>query len=366
MSKIVKKKIGEICDVANSNKSITYAMAKEHEGIYPVYAATINKPFAYVDFYNNDKKCLAVVNDGASGCTYIIADEKYTIGKHITGLIPHENIDINYLQLVAEPRFRFIAKGDGRGNLPKVDILEVEVEIPVKDDETYDLEEQQRLAGIYSEIENQKQKLLSRIYDIQELLIHIDKEDGVQYKDVALNDTFDFRRGEVISAAHINSHKGEYPVYSTQEGVYGYIDTYMEAGKHLLWNTDGLAGFIKVVEGNFSYTNIVGILLPKKETDVANLYLEYLKYYLEPIFRKNKKGRMGIYGKNEHTKLNSTMIKDLNIQIPIPIKPDGSYDLEKQKEIADRYKQVDEIKQGLIDKINYLTSISVVPEITKE
>lgn len=94
--------------------------------------------------------------------------------------------------------------------------------------------------------------------------------------------------------------------------------------------------------------------------------LLYLKYYLEPIFRKNKKGRLGAFGKNEFTKLNSTMIKKLNITVPIPLTADGSYDLEKQQEIATRYKQIDEIKQGLINKIIHLTSINVVPDIAEE
>ena len=95
----------------------------------------------------------------------------------------------------------------------------------------------------------------------------------------------------------------------------------------------------------------------------GKISLLYLKYYLEPIFRKNKKGRLGAFGKNEFTKLNSTMIKNLNIKVPIPLTTDGFYDLEKQEEIAARYKQIDEIKQGLINKIIQLTSINVVPDI---
>lgn len=75
-----------------------------------------------------------------------------------------------------------------------------------------------------------------------------------------------------------------------------------------------------------------------------------------------KKGRLGIYGKNEFTKLNSTMIREIDIRVPIPLADDGSYDLEKQIEIAERYRQIDEIKAGLIAKINQITSINVIPE----
>ena len=99
---------------------------------------------------------------------------------------------------------------------------------------------------------------------------------------------------------------------------------------------------------------------------VDKLNLLYLKYYLEPIFRKNKKGRLCDFGKNEFTKLNSTMIKGLNITVPIPLASDGSFDLEKQREIAEGYKQIDEIKEGLIQMIVNLTSISVTPERVDE
>lgn len=62
---------------------------------------------------------MVVINDGAAGCTYLVNDNKYTIGKHATGLIPHDGIDIRYLQKVVEPIFTNIAKGYGLGNLQK-------------------------------------------------------------------------------------------------------------------------------------------------------------------------------------------------------------------------------------------------------
>ncbi len=98
------------------------------------------------------------------------------------------------------------------------------------------------------------------------------------------------------------------------------------------------------------------------EEFVGKVNLLYLKYYLEPIFRQHKKGRLGVYGKNEFTKLNSTMIREIDIRVPIPLADDGSYDLEKQIEIAERYRQIDEIKAELIAKITQLTSICVTPE----
>ena len=69
---------------------------------------------------------------------------------------------------------------------------------------------------------------------------------------------------------------------------------------------------------------------------------------------------MGINGKNEYTKLNSTMIRQLNIQIPIPIKDNGEYDLEKQEELAQKCATIESIKQNLYSQIQKLISTTVI------
>jgi type I restriction enzyme S subunit len=364
MSEIVEKRISEICDVAASDKSITCANAREREGTYPVYAATMGEPLTYINFYNNDRSCLAVVNDGVkAGYTYIIEDEKYTIGKHITGLIPHDGIDIEYLQLVSEPIFRQIAKGYGLGNLPKLDVLNAVITLPITDDGTYDLDEQRRLAGIYSEIEEQRQKLLDRIFEIQELLIHINKDEGVEYADVPLNEIVTHNNGNAIyTKTWCQGHRGSYPLYSANNfEPIAYVDIFDYEGEYLTYSKNGCAGYITIFSGRFS-VNGDRCVMTINEEFVGKVNLLYLKYYLEPIFRQHKKGRLGIYGKNEFTKLNSTMIRELDIKVPIPLADDGSYDLEKQIEIAERYRQIDDIKAGLISKITQLTSICVTPE----
>lgn len=52
-------------------------------------------------------------------------------------------------------------------------------------------------------------------------------------------------------------------------------------------------------------------------------------------------------------------IKKMKDTIPIPVKSDGTFDLEKQKELAAKYEQIEIIKRELIERINNLTSIIV-------
>lgn len=110
-------------------------------------------------------------------------------------------------------------------------------------------------------------------------------------------------------------------------------------------------------EGRFSLTGLRGILIPTDKC--VNIDLKYVKYVLEPIFRANKKGREGDLGKNEYTTLNSDMIKKMTDTIPIPIKSDGSFDLDKQRELATKYERIDTIKKELSEKLNELTNIVI-------
>lgn len=181
-----------------------------------------------------------------------------------------------------------------------------------------------------------------------------------EMKTVKFNDMFILKRGKVISKKYINEHRGKYPVFSTQvDEAFGYIDSYMLEGKYLLWNTDGIAGHIRITNGKFSYTNIVGIMLFRNNFESYNISLDYLKNYLQPIFRREVKGRMGEKGKNEYTKLNSTMIEELDISVPIPIKKDGTFDLKTQEEIVKKYEVIKSKREQLLKKKSEIENINI-------
>ena len=127
---------------------------------------------------------------------------------------------------------------------------------------------------------------------------------------------------------------------------------------YLTYSKNGCAGYITIMNGDFSVNGDRCVLTFNKGYE--NIDLLYLKYLLEPIFRANIKGRIGINGKNEYTKINSTMVKSLNIMIPIPIKEDGSFDIERQRELAQKYATIDFIKEDIYKKIIQLTNTIIV------
>lgn len=312
-----------------------------------------------------DKEGILVSRNGNAGILTYLPKGKYTMNDHAYILYLKEefinHIDTYWLSLVLQKeslKFLSITEGNKTWNITKF-MKEGRVIIPTKDDGTYDIEKQKEISLKYMDIKNKKERLLNRIEYLKKAEINI-THNLSNFVYLEFNKMFKLERGRIISKSFIQNNKGNNPVYSTQKDIFGYINSYMREGNFLLWNTDGLAGYMKITNGKFSYTNIVGIMMPTNYYNMKQINLEYLKYYIEPIFRKNRKGRLGVNGKNEYTKLNSTMIKKINIEIPIPIKENGDYDLEKQKEIAQKIATIESIKQDLYNKALSLVNIQIV------
>ena len=354
-------KIKDICTPAKADKTLTKAKAKDIEGIYPVYAATIGEVFAYINNFNNTKPCLVVVNDGDAGNTYIVADDKYTIGKHATGLIPNDDIDLTYLQKTATPIFQKIAKGYGLGNLPKTDLLEAEIDIPISNGK-YDIQRQKELAQIYVQIYEQRDALLAKVDKLEKLNVSLPRDANTQWVDVSPLDLFLPKGGDMAySRTWAKEHPGNFPLYSGMtSGPYDFVNVCDYSGELLTWCIDGLAGYMMYHNESFSITCHRGVLIPKDGVDFTNIDLKYIKHVLEPIFRKRRKGREGDLGKNEYTSLKPIAIKKMKDTIPIPVKDDGTFDLKKQKELAEKYEQIETIKRELAEKILELTSIVIL------
>lgn len=372
MSKFVEKKLEDIIDfsLCNTNDSkFTKTFINANKGDIPVYGASLNQDevsYGYVkDNIENIKyfdNCLTWNIDGSTAIFY--REGHFSLSEKVIPLIPFQHvssiIELTYLKYAIMfssdySSFDFSHKA-GKRKLKKFKVF-----IPIDVKGEYDIEEQQRLANIYKKIEDQKDSLLDKCRKLKNLTIQLDKESDIEYKDVPLNDLFEPQIGNSkYTKAYCKTNEGCYPLYSANtETEFANIKSYDYDGEFITWAKDGLAGYLRIINNKFSITGHRGILIPKRELKDINLL--YIKYILEPIFRRLKKGREGDLGKNEYTTLNTVMIKQFNIQVPIPIKADGSFDLEKQKEIANKYRQIDEIKQGLIKKIKSLVEIKIIP-----
>lgn len=356
MSKSVTTKILDIVDIIPVSKKLNSALLLK-EGKYPVYSSEIFnggvKGYTNNPSFNKNNETYIIFGDHTRSinivsCPFSVMDNVKVL-KIKKGLLIDE-LYLKYLWQNQIPNLGYSRHWKVAKN--------VEISIPTKDGKIFDIEKQREIALKFQEIENKKNNLLNKVEYLKKTKIDMTNSLS-NFTYIEFNKMFKLERGTIISKAFIANNKGCNPVYSTQKDVFGYINSYMKEGKYLLWNTDGLAGYIKITNGKFSYTNIVGIMIPTNYYEMNSIDLDYLKYYLEPIFRKNRKGRFGINGKNEYTKLNSTMIKKLNIKIPIPVTDNGDYDIEKQREIAQKIATIESIKSDLYNKVIELTNIKI-------
>ncbi|UQK59016.1 restriction endonuclease subunit S [Fenollaria massiliensis] len=173
---------------------------------------------------------------------------------------------------------------------------------------------------------------------------------------IRVRELFDIQRGKAIyTKTYCKNHKGEYPVFSADNNKpLAFRDDYDYDGKYLTSSVNGLAGILTIIDGKFSATADRVIFIPKLE----DINLHYVKNILEPILRNKIKGRMGLMGKNEFTKLNPRMIE--NELIPIPFNSYGEPFLEKQFMISNKFNTVENIKKKIYDGLNELLDTEIL------
>lgn len=357
---MIEKRIEELFKAINGNSKYTRAYCREHSGQFIVYTGTTIGVFGTLDKADYVTPNLTFTTDGENaGTIEYINDKGYCIGGHRTILKPIvDKLNLIYFKFVLQPIFYSKVK---RGDVPSLhfnQIKNIKVSLPVNSDGTFDLETQNELALKYQDIENKRIMLQEKAERLKNIKIIINNA-NFNFVEIALNEIVTHHNGNSkFTKEYCHEHAGTFPVLSANNNEpIGYINSADYRGEYLTYSKNGCAGYISIMSGAFSVNGDRCVLT--LNNGFENIDLLYLKYYLEPIFRANIKGRIGVNGKNEYTKLNSNMIKNLDIKIPIPISADGSFDLKKQQELAQKYATIDSIKIELYNKIQDLTKVEV-------
>lgn len=344
-------KLEELFSYKRGNSKYTRKYCNNNIGEYEVFTGATIQSFGFINTYDYDCELLTYSTDGEYAGTLKLLNGKFNVGGHRAILEPKsDRLNLKYFKYTLQNTlFNKVKKGD----VPSIawrEIRNSKASVPIDHNGNFDLEKQNEIVKKYEMLERRKKEIEEKLNHINE--VEVDFLDGSisKSKQIHFEDLFDIERGKVISRSYINENGGDYPVYSTQiDEPFGFIDDYMYDGEYLIWNTDGLGGYIRLVNDKFSITNIVGIM-KLKEIYKGKVNLEFIRRILQPIFRSNTKGREGIDGKNEYTKINSTMIRDLDIKIDFPVDKNGEIDLEKQNEIVEKFGTIDEMKRKITDK----------------
>ena len=171
-----------------------------------------------------------------------------------------------------------------------------------------------------------------------------------KYEIIKISEICEIGRGRVINKQDIKNNKGLYPIYSSQtsnNGVFGKIDTYDFDGDYVTWTTDGIyAGTCSFRSGKFNCTNVCGTL-----KSISNrIEIKYLPYALNQVTDN-------YVVKTANPKLMNNVMA--NIKIPLP-PLNIQKDIIKECEIVDtNVEKANNIIQISKDEIiKYLTSVS--------
>lgn len=338
-------------------KRITKTELRNIQGDIPIYSANVFKPIgnhhsSNIENFNYD--CVLWGIDGDFDFNAIKKNTLFVSTDHCgTIRILNKDILAEYLMIELE-RCKHIYGFDRELRSSLKNMKQVTVEIPVLPDGDFDIEAQQSIIEKYNVVADLKTKAKEYEQILKGLTITV--EDGVtQSKEVLISDIFTTQKGlSKYTKSYGQSHKGEYPVYSASNiAPLTFIDTFDYDGKYLTWATNGFAGYIKVLDERFSINGDRGVLIPKTD----KIDINYVRFILEPILRMLAKGRKGDKGGDEFTKVYPSMVE--NVTVPIPILPNGDFDLEMQQTIAEKYNKIEEIKNLLSSELKKIRDFSL-------
>lgn len=375
----INKKISDLFVFTKGTNEFNRKTINIDKGDFPVYSGQTenNGIIGYSNKFNYDGNFIRIITVGDVGNITIIKG-KFSLAQNNGILVPLkstdvENLNLEYIRFVLMNNLAKLAKGEGKQkSLLKRDIDNFYIPLPVIKDK-FDLNTQNKMVEKFSELE----KIKNTLYEDSECIKSINIEfnsDEYEYKDFKVSVLFDLTiqtNGSSFTKSFIRANPGDIPVYGAtkleDEVGYGYVKDnaiidnqrkqYVKYFQDCLtYNIDGSAGYVFYRKGKFSLSEKVRplVLRPEYEKFIDK---NYLKYIIQPIFRKNIKGRKGPNGENEFTKISKRDIE--NLLIPIPVNADGFPNLNAQIFVAENYIKLEKIKKNMLDIINEVLSANL-------
>ncbi|MDD4111192.1 MAG: N-6 DNA methylase [Clostridia bacterium] len=174
---------------------------------------------------------------------------------------------------------------------------------------------------------------------LQQQALDIDLPPKANFKKVCIKDIFDITSGNSkLTKDYIDKNKGKYVVYSAntkENGVFGYLNNFDHNTECIQITTNGVyAGTVFYREKHKFSINGDARLLIKKD---KNLDYKYLTIELKKAFTEH----------NFNWENKPTITKIKNIELNVPVKNTGIYDLDYQIQISDKCKKIEQIKKNI-------------------
>ena len=324
-------------------------------GNIPIYSANVKVPISFhnksnISDFSNNFVIWGIDGDFEynfipKNTTFVTTDHCGTIRILVDEMLPE------YLMIQLEKaKHKY---GFDRGLRSSLSNMQtVFVEIPFDENGNIDTEKQQEIIEKYQCVKELKSKIENYKKQIQELNVELENDlSNVTNKKVS--ELFNIEKGKAIyTNKFILDNKGIFPLYSSQtinDGIIGKINKFDYDDQAITWTTDGIhAGTVFLRNNKFSMTTHCGALFLKEES--KNIHLDYIYSYLKSCLKNDAIGEQ-----------NKRVTKEIiqNIQIPLPIKPNGEFDLEAQKAIAKKYKKIEQVKESLSEELDKMLKMEV-------
>lgn len=342
-------KVSDIFDIIGE-ANITNEYINQHKGAYPVYSGQTKNDgiFGYIDTYKYDEEMILWATYGANAGKVFLRNGKYNIGRNACGLRVKDNFkdsfNLKYLSLILEQKFHNARKTSaGFGILPQSIVKSIELAI------INSIEEQNKIIEKDRILNDLKSKIILCKENLDNVSVELEFND-ICHSSVAIGKIFEVKAGNSnLQKSFIEKNKGEYPVYSAntkENGVFGYINTFDHDIECVQITTNGYAGTAFYREKHkFSINPDARLYIPKN----ANLDCLYLSFELQRVLSKH----------NFNWEYKPTIERTKNLEIKIPITKTGEFDLERQKEIAEKYRKIEEIKKNIKAELEKIENIKV-------
>lgn len=353
-------KINDIFYLIGENHKFTENYIYNNQGKYPIYSATLDKPYGYCNNFEYDQEIILIVNYGNAGKTRYI-NGKYNIGRNVTAIYPKEiykdEINLKYFGIVLEKQLLSMMESNNIGAFSQSSIKEVEVEFPFPS-----IEEQNKIVKQYEKIEYIKTIISNKLNDLEVLLnseLKLTNYNNFKMNKIALLNKGSNKISEKM--IYENYDKNGIPVYSSateKKGLMGKVslECYKKIDKQgkaneLTWTTNGYAGKVFFRDTDYLYTEKCGrIVIRKKYTD--KILPEYLCFILNQITWKYKTSE------NNNAKLD--IIHMESIPVSIPIDENRNIDENMQKKIIKIYNQINSLKLKLENIENKISELKIL------
>jgi hypothetical protein len=357
-------KLKDLFDIEKGKSLYTKNYGNLNKGDNPVYSASNNAPLTYINTNDYDGQYLTWATNGFAGYMMLI-DGKFSINGDRGLLNPKmPNINLLYVKNIVEPKLRELAKGrkgeNGSDEFTKVYpnmVEEVEIVMPIDEDGNFDLETQKDVVDKILYVEDIKKTIEEYKSQIENLTIEIDTASATKlYKIKDLFDLNNKTNSSKFTKSFIDKNKGAIPVYSASKFPdtvdYGFVKDNLQGVKYfedcLTWNIDGSIGKVHYRNGRFSLSEKVIPLIVKDEYK-DTLDLLFLKHTIELEFSKHSFGFSNKAGKG----------KIQEIEIAVPISKNGTFNLDLQRQIADKFEKIEVIKKSILGELDRISKTEI-------